>query len=220
MSKLDHFIKECNQFELIDNSFNNIILLATVLIGFQFRLFSSLLEYLDSGRGHCDHTHVNGCLGSIWYQAQGYTLYVRTYTCTAALHGNSIRGYHAYKDNCNTGEQNFDSKKEIQRIIMKDGNIVGHVPFNISRTVSQFLRRDHNTGFAEVLCESRCGLHAALKFHVSGPEPYVHKQIASIFKTKDCSRHIVYLFSIPFYELTVCVLCTYACSLSHSILYR
>jgi hypothetical protein len=69
-----------------------------------------------------------------------------------------IRGYHVYKDDWTpfTGEHlllrrepdNASDKSAVA--VIKDGEIVGHIPYNMSNTVSQFLRRDFNKAFAEV----------------------------------------------------------------------
>ena len=69
-----------------------------------------------------------------------------------------IRGYHVYKEDWapTTGEQLIlrrepsNPKDHYAVSVLKEEQIVGHVPFNISNTVSQFLRRAGNTGFAEV----------------------------------------------------------------------
>ena len=36
--------------------------------------------------------------------------------------------------------------------VIRDGEIVGHVPFNLSSTVSQFLRRHYNMAIAAQQC--------------------------------------------------------------------
>ena len=64
--------------------------------------------------------------------------------------------------------------------VIKDGDIVGHIPYNISNTVSQFLRRDYNKAFAEVTGErvnqgAGYGLEIPCIYRFYGPEPYVKK---------------------------------------------
>ena len=69
-----------------------------------------------------------------------------------------IRGYHIYKDDWTpfTGEHLLlrrepDNLKDKSAVaVIKDGKIVGHIPYNMSNTVSQILRREFNKTFAEV----------------------------------------------------------------------
>ena len=69
-----------------------------------------------------------------------------------------IRGYHAYMDRWEyeVGEvlplrREPDNEVDVNYVaIMKDEEIVGHVPFNLTRLISQFLQRDVNVGFMEV----------------------------------------------------------------------
>ena len=42
--------------------------------------------------------------------------------------------------------------RTILQLQFRDGEIVGHVPFNLSSTVSQFLRRHYNTAIAAQQC--------------------------------------------------------------------
>ncbi len=99
-----------------------------------------------------------------------------------------IRGYHAYKEDWipTTGEQLVlrrepgNPKDHRAVAIIKDGEIVGHVPFNISSTVSQFLRRAYNTGFAEVTGPymnrgAGYGLEVPCTYTFFGPDPYISK---------------------------------------------
>ena len=74
----------------------------------------------------------------------------------AALHSTEfnsyIRGYNAYKDWAPTTGEELVLRREPENDkdhSAKDGEIVGHVPYNLPRTVSHFLRRTCNTGFAE-----------------------------------------------------------------------
>ena len=69
-----------------------------------------------------------------------------------------IRGYHIYKDDWTpfTGEHLLlrrepDNLKDKSAVaVIKDGKIVGHIPYNMSNTVSQILRREFYKTFAEV----------------------------------------------------------------------
>ena len=72
-----------------------------------------------------------------------------------------IRGYHAYMDKWEyeVGEVlplRREPENEVDDdavAIMKDGEVVGHVLFNLTRPISQFLQGDVNVGFAEVTGE-------------------------------------------------------------------
>ena len=69
-----------------------------------------------------------------------------------------IRGYHAYMDTWTPVEDEVlrlipEPTNSVDRnavAVMKEGQIVGHVPFNLSPIVSLFLRRDVNKAFARV----------------------------------------------------------------------
>ncbi len=39
---------------------------------------------------------------------------------------------------------------EITVAVLKEGQVVAHIPYNISAVVSHFLSRDYNKAFAEV----------------------------------------------------------------------
>ena len=61
--------------------------------------------------------------------------------------------------------------------VCKENEIVGHVPFNISSLISQFLRRDCNKGFAEVTGprvnrRAGYGLEIPCVYTLYGPKPY------------------------------------------------
>ena len=106
-----------------------------------------------------------------------------------------IRGYHAYKEQWTptTGEQ-LVLRREPENpedpsavAVIKDEEIVGHIPFNISSTVSQFLRRAYNTGFAEVTGPyvnrgAGYGLEVPC---IYGPEPYIGKLQELLKSLKD-----------------------------------
>ena len=99
-----------------------------------------------------------------------------------------IRGYHAYKDDWTPfiGEQLTIRRQPENPVdhsavaVIKDGEVVGHIPYNISSTVFQFLRRDCNQGFAEVTGNyvnrgAGYGLEIPCKYKFLGPEPYIKK---------------------------------------------
>ena len=107
----------------------------------------------------------------------------------AVLELNSfIRGYHAYLDMWTPfiGEglllrrepENVKDRSAVS--VQKDGETVGHIPFNISNAVSHFLRREFNKGFAEVTGEmvnrgAGYGLEIPCIYRFYGPQPYVTK---------------------------------------------
>ena len=117
----------------------------------------------------------------------------------AALHSTEfnsyIRGYHAYKEDWapTTGEElvlrrELENDKDHYAVaVVKDGEIVGHVPYNLSRTVSHFLRRTCNTGFAEVTGPyinrgTGYGLEVPCTYKFFGPELYI-KKLKEVIKT-------------------------------------
>ena len=99
-----------------------------------------------------------------------------------------IRGYHAYKDVWDPfiGEK-LVLRREPENVkdrsavcVQKDGETVGHIPFNISNVVSHFLRREFNKGFAEVtgLKVNRgagYGLEIPCIYRFYGTEPFIRK---------------------------------------------
>ena len=99
-----------------------------------------------------------------------------------------VRGYHAYKDAWTPfiGETlvlKREPENSIHRFavaVVLDGETVGHIPYNMAPTVSQFLRREHNQAFAEVTGErvnrgAGYGLEIPCKYHFYGPETYIEK---------------------------------------------
>ena len=74
--------------------------------------------------------------------------------------------------------------------IMKDGQVVGHVPFNLTRPISQFLQRDVNVGFVEVTSEKAnrgvgYGVELPCKYRLHGPAAYIMKLEELITRLKD-----------------------------------
>ena len=77
---------------------------------------------------------------------------------TVAEFNSFIRGYHAYKDIwipvqgevliLKREPNNVKDKSAVA--IYKEGDIVGHVPYNISSLLSNFLKRECNKCFMEV----------------------------------------------------------------------
>ena len=66
-----------------------------------------------------------------------------------------VRGFHAYKDIWTPDEgEHLNLIREPENIkdkyavsVLKDGLIVGHVPYNLAPRISQFLKRDINKAF-------------------------------------------------------------------------
>ena len=64
--------------------------------------------------------------------------------------------------------------------VMKEGRVVGHVPYNLTPIISLFLRRDVNKDFARVTGgKVNRGAGYGLET-INGPKPYVDK-IPEIF---------------------------------------
>jgi len=74
--------------------------------------------------------------------------------------------------------------------IIKDREVVGHVPFNLTRPISQFLYRDVNVGFVEVTGENvnrgaGYGVKLPCKYRLYGPAAYIMKLEELITCLKD-----------------------------------
>ena len=95
-----------------------------------------------------------------------------------------IRGYHAYIDvwNPSLGDILLLRREPDDRFavtVINDGEVVGHIPYNISNAVSQFLRRDYKA-FAEVTGDKvnrggGYGLEIPCIYRFYGPELYIKK---------------------------------------------
>ena len=60
-------------------------------------------------------------------------------------------------------------------VVVNEGRVVGHVPFNLAPIISLFLRRDVNKAFARVTGEkANRGAGHRLEI-IYGPKPYVDK---------------------------------------------
>ena len=64
--------------------------------------------------------------------------------------------------------------------VMKEGEVVGHVPYNLAPVVSLFLRRDVNKAFAGVTGDkvnrgAGYGLEIPCVYKFYGPKPYIDK---------------------------------------------
>ena len=99
-----------------------------------------------------------------------------------------VRGYHAYMDIWTPEEkEKLILKRETDNIkdkyavaVLKDDLVVVHVPYNLSRHFSLFLKREVNKGFAEVKGEkinrgAGYGLEIPCVHCLFGPKIYVDK---------------------------------------------
>ncbi len=100
-----------------------------------------------------------------------------------------IRGYHAYSEVWGTpvsGEmlllkrEPTNSKDKHAVAVYKDDVTVGHVPYNISASLSAFLRRDLNKAFAEVTGGkvnrgAGYGLEIPCVYRLYGPIVYISR---------------------------------------------
>ena len=73
-----------------------------------------------------------------------------------------------------TSQSNTDS------VVQTEGEIVGHVPYNLAPAVSHFLRRDMNKGFAEVTGGkvnrgAGYGLEVPCIYRLYGPKAYTDR---------------------------------------------
>ena len=83
-----------------------------------------------------------------------------------------------------------DNPKDKSAVaVIKEGEIVGHISYNKSNTLSQFLGRDSNRAFAEVTgCYANRGAGHGLEvpcfYRFYGPEPYIRilQELLSSFR--------------------------------------
>lgn len=99
-----------------------------------------------------------------------------------------VRGYHAYKEiwvpfvgeTLLLKREPTNVKDRSAVAVMKETEVVGHVPYNISSAVSMFLRRDCNKGFAEVTGNSvnrgaGYGMELPCIYRLYGPTIYIQR---------------------------------------------
>ena len=99
-----------------------------------------------------------------------------------------IRGFHVYKDVWTpvVGEMLLLKWEPTNAVdycavgVYKESELVGHVPFNISSVISQFLRRDCNKGFSKVTGPkvnrgAGYGLEIQCTYKLYGPKFYVDR---------------------------------------------
>ena len=66
--------------------------------------------------------------------------------------------------------------------IYKDGDVVGHVPYNISSLLSNFLKRECNKGFVKVTGSrvnrgAGYGVEIPCTYKLYGPQAYLERDI-------------------------------------------
>ena len=64
--------------------------------------------------------------------------------------------------------------------IYKEGDVVGHVPYNISSLMSNFLKRECNKGFVEVTGSlvnrgAGYGVEVPCIYRLNGPQAYIER---------------------------------------------
>lgn len=107
---------------------------------------------------------------------------------TVAEFNSFVRGYHAYKDIwvpvhgevliLKREPHNVKDKSAVA--IYKEGDVVGHVPYNISSLLSNFLKRECNKGFVEITGSSvnrgaGYGLEVPCTYRLYGPYAYIER---------------------------------------------
>ena len=98
-----------------------------------------------------------------------------------------IRGYHAYMDIWTPVDGEMlrlipepTNSVDGNAVAVMKGQVVGHVPFNLSPIISLFLRRDVNKAFARVTGGkvnrgAGYGLEIPCVYQFYGPKPYIDK---------------------------------------------
>ena len=69
-----------------------------------------------------------------------------------------VRSYHAYQekwhplqgDVLQLAQEPTNATDKLAIAVIKNGDVVGHVPYNLAPTISQLLKRDFNKAMAEV----------------------------------------------------------------------
>ena len=118
---------------------------------------------------------------------------------TVAEFNSFIRDYHAYRDIwipvqgevLNLRREPTNEKDMSAVAIHKEGDVVGHVPYNISSLLSNFLKRECNKGFVEVTGShvnrgAGYGLEVPCIYRLYGPRASIER-IHEIVQTMDYS---------------------------------
>ena len=69
--------------------------------------------------------------------------------------------------------------------VLREGRVVGHIPFNLAPSISHFLKRDINGAFAQVGGEkvnrgAGYGHEIPCIYHLYGPKPYINELVDSL----------------------------------------
>lgn len=99
-----------------------------------------------------------------------------------------VRGYHAYQEKWNPMQGDVlqlvreptNATDKLAVAIIKNGDVVGHVPYNLAPTLSQFLKRDFNKAMAEVTGErvnrgAGYGLEVPCIYRLYGHSTYLER---------------------------------------------
>ena len=99
-----------------------------------------------------------------------------------------VRGYHAYQDMwlpvqgdvLLLAREPTNATEKLAVAVIKSSDIVGHVPYNLAPTLSQFLRRDFNKAVATVTGDrvnrgAGYGLEVLCIYRLYGPKAYLDK---------------------------------------------
>ena len=99
-----------------------------------------------------------------------------------------VRGYHAYQDKwlpvkgdvLLLAREPTNATDKLAVAVIKSGDVVGHVPYNLAPTLSQFLRRDFNKAVATVTGDrvnrrAGYGLEVPCIYRLYGPKAYLDK---------------------------------------------
>ena len=101
--------------------------------------------------------------------------------------GSYVRGYHAYQkwhpvqgDVLLLAREPTNATDKVVVAVIKNGDIVGHVPYNLAPTLSQFLKKDFNKAVAEVTGDrvnrgAGYGLEVPCIYRLCGPKIYLDK---------------------------------------------
>ena len=89
---------------------------------------------------------------------------------------------------CLKREPDHCKDKYAVAIVLEDC-VVGHVPYNLAKCMSQFLSRDANKGFARVTGskvnrKAGYGLKIPVVYCLYGPSPYVEKMKTEVEKLR------------------------------------
>ena len=75
---------------------------------------------------------------------------------------------------------NYNATDKLAVAVIKNGNVVGHVAYNLAPTLSQFLKRDFNKAMAEVTGDrvnrgAGYELEVTCIYRLFGPSAYLDK---------------------------------------------